>query len=72
MGRVNEHESIQESSVNKDQIEGRLRKVEGKIKEVAGKVIGDKALEDNGRTRKILGNIQAGHGDLKNNLGKIF
>ena len=56
--------------MNKDQIKGRLRKAEGKIKEVTGKVIGDKVLEDNGKTRKILGNIQAGYGDLKNDLDK--
>ncbi len=56
--------------VNRDQIKGRLKKAEGKIKEVTGKVIGDKTLEDNGKTRKILGNIQAGYGDLKSDLGK--
>jgi uncharacterized protein YjbJ (UPF0337 family) len=62
--------STQEAMVNRDQIKGRLKKAEGKIKEVTGKVIGDKTLEDNGKTRKILGNIQAGYGDLKSDLGK--
>ena len=56
--------------MNKDQVRGRLKKAEGKRKEVTGKVLGDKSLEESGKTRKILGNIQAGYGDLKNNLGK--
>ncbi len=67
-----EYGSTQENIVNKDQLKGRLKKAEGTIKEVAGKVIRDKELEDKGRTRKTLGKIQAIHGDLKEDLGKIL
>jgi len=57
--------------MNKDQVKGRLKKTEGKVKEVAGKIVGDRFLEQKGRNKKAAGTVQAGYGDLKNNLKKI-
>lgn len=58
--------------MNKDQFKGRAKEAEGKVKEVAGKLIGDKTLEAKGKTEKVLGKVQATHGDLKNDLKKAL
>ncbi len=52
--------------MNKDQVEGRINEAEGKAKEVVGKIVGNKELEQNGKIEKVLGEVQAGYGDLKN------
>jgi uncharacterized protein YjbJ (UPF0337 family) len=57
--------------MNKDQVKGRLKKAEGKVKEVTGKIVGDKFLEQKGRNKRAAGAVQAGYGDLKNNVKKI-
>ena len=56
--------------MNKDQIKGRVKEVEGKVKEVAGKVVGNKTLEEKGKAQNAGGKVQAGYGDLKNDLKK--
>ena len=56
--------------MNKDQIKGRVEEVTGKAKEVAGKVVGDKELEAKGKAQVIVGKIEAGFGDLKNDAKK--
>jgi uncharacterized protein YjbJ (UPF0337 family) len=56
--------------MNKDQAKGRVKEVKGKVKEVAGKVTGDKALEQKGQVQNIVGKVQAGFGDLKEDLKK--
>lgn len=56
--------------MNKDQAKGRVKVVKGKAKEVAGKVIGDKALEQEGQVQNIVGKVQAGFGDLKEDIKK--
>jgi uncharacterized protein YjbJ (UPF0337 family) len=56
--------------MNKDQAKGRVKEVEGKVKEVAGKVTGDKTLEQKGRIQNAAGKVQAGYGDLKEDLKK--
>ena len=56
--------------MNKDQTEGRSKQAKGKDREVAGRVIGDGALEEKGRVEKVVGKIQAGYGDLKDDLMK--
>ena len=55
-------------SVNKDQVEGRIRVVKGKYNEVAGKVTGDKKLEVKGKVQQIGGKAQEKLGDVKQKL----
>lgn len=54
--------------MNKDQVKGRIEEAKGKMKEVAGKVSGDKKLEREGKIQNISGKVQAGVGDLKEDI----
>jgi uncharacterized protein YjbJ (UPF0337 family) len=56
--------------MNKDQIKGRIEKALGKVKEAAGNIFGNKTLERKGKIGKSLGSVQAGYGDLKDDLKK--
>lgn len=56
--------------MNKDQVKGRIENAKGKVKEVTGRLVGNKTLEQKGRIGKALGRVQAGYGDLKNDLKK--
>ncbi len=56
--------------MNKDQTKGRIEEVKGKVKEVAGKVMGNKELEQKGKFQGIKGQVQAGLGDLKEEIKK--
>jgi uncharacterized protein YjbJ (UPF0337 family) len=62
--------NCQENTVNQDQAKGRVKGVKGKVKEVAGRVSGDKALEQEGQLQAIVGKVQAGFGDLKEDIKK--
>jgi uncharacterized protein YjbJ (UPF0337 family) len=59
-----------ESSMNKDQVKGRIDEATGKAKEVTGKLIGDKEMELDGRVKKNGGKLQAGFGDIKEEIKK--
>jgi len=59
-GRIHE-----EKRMNKDQVDGALKKAKGKVKEVAGKVVGNKKLKRKGKIEKGVGELQSGYGDLK-------
>ena len=54
--------------MNKDQVKGRIEEATGKVKEVAGKVTGDKELEQEGKVQNVGGKVQAGYGDLKEDI----
>jgi uncharacterized protein YjbJ (UPF0337 family) len=54
--------------MNKDQIEGRVEAVKGKIKEATGVLTGDKKFETEGELQKNVGKIQAGLGDIKEEI----
>lgn len=56
--------------MNKDQVTGRVKQAEGKVKEVAGKVVGNRPMEAEGRTEKVVGKAQTAYGDLKNAVDK--
>lgn len=58
--------------MNKDQAKGRIEEAKGKVKEVAGKVTGNKDLEQKGQIQNISGKVQAGYGDLKEDVKKII
>ena len=54
--------------MNKDQVKGRIKEAQGKVKEVAGKMVGNKDLERKGKTENTEGKVQAGYGDLKEDI----
>jgi uncharacterized protein YjbJ (UPF0337 family) len=56
--------------MNKDQVKGRVEEAKGKVKEVAGHVVGNKDLELEGNVQKNVGKVQAGIGDLKEDVKK--
>ncbi len=56
--------------MNKYQIKGRIKETKGKAKEVTGKIISDKNLEEKGNVQTSIGKVQAGYGDIKNDLKK--
>ena len=56
--------------MNEDQVGGRIGKLKGEAKKVAGKITGNKSLQRKGSIQKVSGTIQAGVGDLREDLGK--
>ena len=64
------YNNYQEHCMNKDQVKGRIEETKGKAKEIEGNVKGDTAKKIEGKTRQIGGKIQAGYGDLKEDLKK--
>jgi uncharacterized protein YjbJ (UPF0337 family) len=56
--------------MNKDQVKGRINEAAGTMKEATGKVVGNKTLEAKGKVEKVAGKVQAGVGDLKNDIKK--
>ncbi len=55
--------------MNKDQVKGRVTEAKGKVKEVAGKAF-SKDMERKGKVQNVLGKVQAGYGDLKEDVKK--
>jgi len=58
--------------MNKDQVKGRIEEAKGTVKEVTGKVVGDEELEAEGNVQKNIGKVQAGVGDLKEDIKKAL
>ncbi len=56
--------------MNKDQVKGRVKEVAGKAKEVVGSIVGNKELEAKGVVQNAVGKVQAGAGDLREDLKK--
>ena len=54
--------------MNKDQVKGRIEEAKGKVKEIAGKIVGNKDLEQEGQIQNTEGKVQAGYGDLKEDI----
>lgn len=54
--------------MNKDQVKGRLKETVGKLKEAAGQVAGNGDLEAEGTVDQLVGKVQAGYGDLKEDI----
>ena len=48
-----------------DRPAGAVKKAGGKVKEVLGKVVGDKAIEGEGRRDRVEGSLQEGWGKTK-------
>jgi len=55
-------------SINKDQVEGRVKEAGGKAQEVAGKAVGNTKQEIKGMINKGAGAAQAKYGDVKSDL----
>lgn len=55
-------------SVNKDQVEGRVKEAAGKVQEVAGKMVGSKSEQVKGTINKNVGATQAKFGDAKSHV----
>lgn len=56
--------------MNRHQLKGRISQARGKVKEMTGRLLGKKALEEKGRVEKTGGKIQAGYGDVKDDIKK--
>ncbi len=56
--------------MNRHQLKGRISQATGKVKEMTGRLFGNKPMEGKGRVKKTGGKIQAGYGDLKDDLQK--
>lgn len=57
--------------MNKDQVKGRIEKAKGAVKETVGKVTGKDSMEQKGKFQKTAGKVQAGYGDIKNDIKKV-
>ncbi len=55
-------------SINKDQVEGRVKEAAGKVQETAGKAVGSTKHELKGSINKAVGAAQAKYGDVKSDL----
>jgi len=55
-------------SINKDQVEGRVKEAAGKVQETAGKAVGNPKQEIKGTINKTVGAAQAKYGDVKSDL----
>jgi uncharacterized protein YjbJ (UPF0337 family) len=58
--------------MNKDQVDGRVKKAKGAIKEVVGRVTGNKTMENKGKLQNAVGKAQAGYGDVKKDLKNVL
>jgi uncharacterized protein YjbJ (UPF0337 family) len=55
-------------SINKDQVEGRVKEAAGKIQETAGKTVGSTHQQVKGTINKNVGAAQAKFGDMKSHI----
>ncbi len=55
-------------SINKDQVEGRVREAAGQVQETAGKTVGNTKQQIKGAINKTAGSAQAKYGDIKSDL----
>jgi len=56
--------------MNKEQVKGRYEEAKGKVKEVAGHAVGNDELEVKGKIQKNSGKVEAGIGDLHEDIKK--
>lgn len=54
--------------MDKDRIEGALKKIKGTVKETWGKLIGDAKTEAEGKAEKIEGTVQNTVGGIKDTV----
>ena len=51
--------------MNRDRIKGSAEQAKGAVKETVGKILGDKKLQNEGKTDKAAGSVQNAIGGLK-------
>lgn len=56
--------------MNKDQIDGRIKRSGGQVKQVAGKALNNPRLEVDGQVQEATGRAQEAYGDIKNDIKK--
>ena len=56
--------------MNKDQIKGRVEEAKGKVKEVTGTLLDNDYMELEGNLQKNVGKVNAGFGDIKDDIKK--
>jgi uncharacterized protein YjbJ (UPF0337 family) len=55
-------------SINKDQVEGRVKEAAGKVQEQAGKMTGSTKQQVQGSIKEAIGKAQATYGDVKSDV----
>ena len=55
-------------SINKDQVQGRVKEAAGKVQETGGKVVGSTNQEIKGKVNKHVGAAEAKFGDIKSDV----
>jgi len=58
--------------VDKDELEGKAKKIKGKIREGAGKITGDDEEELHGKMEQVEGGIQEKVGQVKKKVKKAI
>jgi len=58
--------------MDRQRIEGGLKKATGTVKEKAGEVLGDRRLENEGTAEKTEGNVRSAVGKVKDAAREIF
>lgn len=59
------------NSMNRDQVEGKVKTVKGQVKQAVGDVVDDPVLHDEGVADEAEGRVQDGFGKAKQKVGKV-
>jgi uncharacterized protein YjbJ (UPF0337 family) len=57
---------------NKDEAEGKAKKIKGKVKDKAGEMINDPELESEGEAERIEGEVQDTYGKVRRKSGEVI
>ena len=63
---------LRSEKMDRQRIEGGLKKATGTVKEKAGEVLGDRHLENEGTAEKTEGNVRSAVGKVKDAAREIF
>ncbi|WP_394752236.1 CsbD family protein [Crenothrix sp.] len=59
-----------DTTINQDQLNGKVEQTKGKVKEATGVLTDDKDLKTEGNVQKNVGKAQEGIGDVKEKMNK--
>jgi uncharacterized protein YjbJ (UPF0337 family) len=57
---------------NKDEAEGKAKKIKGKVKDKAGEVLNDPELESEGEADRVEGEVQDTFGKVRRKSGEVI
>ena len=57
---------------NKDEAEGKAKKIKGKVKDKAGELINDPELESEGEADRVEGEVQDTFGKVRRKSGEVI